>query len=1161
MLSQVVLNEVQTANMSTLADQDGQFKDWFELYNSGTAALDLSGYGLSDDVSMPLKWTLPAVTLDPGSHLLIWASGKNLGGGTEHYETAIFNYDVWKYIIPASEPSSAWRFTGYNDALWNAGTGGLGYGDGDDGTDVGTATSVYMRKTFNLINPETITNVILHLDYDDAFVAYLNGVEIARANMGVPGTPPAYSDLAFGDHEAIGYQGQAIDAFVVDAGIWNGLMVEGENVLAVQVHNSNPGSSDLTGNAFLTFAFASLDMQFSAAPAWMGYGNSSNELHTTFSLSTNEALVLSDAGGNIIDQIIVPPTALENSYCRESSGDADWCFAAIPTPGDENANTVCATAYESIPVFNIESGMYNITQFISLTTTSPTAEIHYTTDGSVPDLSSPLYTNIIALDTTATISAKCFSTGALLPSPVEKNTYMIDETFLTLPVISISTNPENLWDENIGIYVLGPPDYDGYPYFGSNIWEDWERASYIEYFNSDGDKEFEGPVGLKIHGGWSRAQPQKSLRIVCRDDYGMDEIVYPLIPDKPFIDTYKGFNLRNGGNEYGGPRYHDALMHRATKGTHTDYMGYTPVLAFLNGEYWGMYELRENMNEHYCEDNSGVPADESTVISYNYMGFNVINGSDETFFPMFDMVMNTDPADPDFFTTLGTMLDIENYADYIIAETYYANGDWSNGWINNTKFWHNDQPGGKWRFMLMDLDFGLGLADGNTCADYINTAQDEWYYTDQMFSRIIQNPEFREYFIIRHLDLVNSVFRTEKLEALRDEMRGESFSAMPRHCQTWGTDFNWWYYGFDYRLDWNSSRQNCIVSVLQNHFNLGNSLDITLNVIPEGAGRIHISTIEPTEDEYPWTGTYVNGIPVQITVIANPGYVFDHWAPNGIFPVEVNTEQFFMNFEEDEIFTAYFTGSPIADAIEVTEFMYHADDAAQSGDWVELHNKLDVPVDLSSMYLKDQSYFNRFDVPLNVVVPAGGYMVLAEDTAQFSAQHPEVENVVGPWQFELNNDQDQVRLFAFNNDNLIHLDYTDNAPWPAQTDGTGRTAEFDMETTQQNNGLNWFAGCIGGSPGMPYDPLCGQVLVEEITSLIDWNIFPNPTDAIAYITVPAEYAKGEIVISDVTGKRISEISLGGNTIVQLDASGLPQGMYTIQLVGHFGQDVKKMVVQ
>ncbi|MFN9391692.1 MAG: CotH kinase family protein [Flavobacteriales bacterium] len=1140
--AQILVNEIQHANLSSITDEDGDYRDWFELYNAGTQAVSLAGYGLSDRTDQPLKWIMPDYTLQPGEFLHIWASGKDRGSGPYYY-TLVFPQDTWNYRVPTAEPDPTWRIPGGELSGWSTGPGGFGYGDGDDGTDLGGGIqSVYFRKSFTLDNPGEVETVVFHMDYDDSFVAYLNGVEIARANLGQPGTPPAFSDGAASDHEANGYQGGQIDGFVLDASIWSSALQPGENVLAVQVHNTNPGSSDMTGNAWLTFGYTAPQPGLNAPPAFMGL-SSSSPMHTNFSLTSGEHLVLSHPSGTILNQIEIPLTASNMVYRRESDGGPLWCFSATPTPAATNIQGACAEGYEPQPVFSQGSGMYPGSITLSLSSPSPGAIIRYTVDGSIPDESSTIYEAPLTINATAVISARAFSTTGLLPSFTEKNTYLINESGLTVPVICLSTNPENLWDENIGIYVFGPPDYGGYPYFGANFWEDWERESYIEYYAPDGELEFEGPVGLKIHGGWSRGQAQKSFRVLTRDDYGMESIDYPLIADKPEITSYRSFNLRNGGNEYGGPRYHDALMQRAMKSTEADYMGYSPVVTFLNGEYWGMYELREHLNENYVEANHGVETNESTVISYNYMGFNVINGDPEPFYELYNWAISNDPLSDGFFEGLSARVDIGNYIDYVVAQTYYGNGDWSNGYLNNYKFWHDDRPGGKWRFMLMDLDFGLGAG---VCDNFIVQAGNDWFEPDQIFNRSIQNPQFRDAFIRRYLDLVNTVFRTERLTEIRDQMREQLNDAMPRHCERWQTDYWWWYNGYDWRLDWNSQRQECIPSVLQDYFGLYNSIDITLDVQPAGAGRVHMSTVEPGEMEYPWTGAWFNGLPVTFTAIANPGYVFSHWGENELFEGNVINRQLTLNLEENTTFTAHFSGEPVDDYVEISEVMYNPGEPYPSQDWVELHNTLDIPLDLSSFVLRDGRFYNTVKLGTNALLPPGGRIVLAQDPEAFATVYPGLQSATPAWTFGLNNQGDEIRLLHRTGNPIIQFSYLDEAPWPAAADGEGPSMEYDASGGGPENPAAWFNGCPGGSPQSSYDPNCGSVSVSEEPVAPAISVYPNPANEFVWIRLPQE-TSGTMMITDIAGKRVAGQAFSGAQLLLADVRGLSSGMYIVQI--------------
>ena len=186
----------------------------------------------------------------------------------DHWETVIFDYDMWRYFEGLSEPDSNWRQLSFNDSSWLIGQGGIGYGDGDDSTIINAVTSLYLRKNFLIIDTSEIVSAVLHVDYDDAFVAYLNNVEIARANIGAIGDNPVYNQGSSSLHEAQMYQGGNPDLFVINPQILNNVLNQGNNVLSIQIHNDNISSSDLTGRIFLSLAIDNSTTNYFPTPSW-----------------------------------------------------------------------------------------------------------------------------------------------------------------------------------------------------------------------------------------------------------------------------------------------------------------------------------------------------------------------------------------------------------------------------------------------------------------------------------------------------------------------------------------------------------------------------------------------------------------------------------------------------------------------------------------------------------------------------------------------------------------------------------------------------------------------------------------------------------------------------------------------------------------------------
>lgn len=185
---------------------------------------------------------------------------------THHWETAVYCYDLWTYTVPTSNMPSNWNSPIFNDATWLTGKGGFGYGDNDDSTVVPPCWSVYTRITFTISDKSKITEMLLSVDYDDAFVAYLNGHEIARSN--IQGNPPYYYTPASSLHEANMYSGGKPEGFYYFGNNLSNLLQNGSNVLAISYHNESASSSDLSGIAFLHFGISDATVMFKPNPSW-----------------------------------------------------------------------------------------------------------------------------------------------------------------------------------------------------------------------------------------------------------------------------------------------------------------------------------------------------------------------------------------------------------------------------------------------------------------------------------------------------------------------------------------------------------------------------------------------------------------------------------------------------------------------------------------------------------------------------------------------------------------------------------------------------------------------------------------------------------------------------------------------------------------------------
>ena len=1065
--SQIVINEIQTSNLSTIYDDYNQFDDWIEIYNAGSSSVNLQNYGLSDTISK-VKFTFPDYTLAPGAYVIVFASDTNITT-LSHWETAVSASDTWKYRANTTAYSGAnWRDLAFNDASWTSGVGGIGFGDSDDGTTVATCVSIYMRKTFTVTDTSKISEAILNMDYDDGYVAYLNGVEVARRNVGIPGVVPAWNAIAPASYEALLYQNKYPDSVHFDVSSLRSLLQVGTNVLAIETHNESTTNADLTSRPFLSFKVQDGSSFYSATPSWF-HKAATSYMHAKFKLSKmGESVILTDASGAMIDQKATGNIEGNNSLARIPDGSASWCLAATPTPAASNNSIACGLAYTTMPIFSLQSGFFTSTQSLNITTTYPGGVVRFTSDGSDVTESSMAVVGPITLTSTKVIRARVFAPNATA-SPQITHTYIINLN-CHLPVFSITTDPKNLNDNLTGIFANGPGYTAAMPHFGANYWLDMEKPISLEFFERDKSMAFQFNAGISVTGGWSRTAPQKSLEINMGDKYGQADLNYSLEPDKPWNDKWNDFILHDAGNDRDLCKMRDALMCRLLRTTHNDYVAYEPCLVLLNGQNWGVYYTRENDDHHWVETNYGYKSSQIDFLkeSYFFPGMEVKKGSDSAFYAMYNYAVNTSPTDTGYYRTISSMMDLENMADYFIAETYYPNDDWMGGGNNNLKLWRPKKDGGKFRYIIYDLEFGLGYS-GSTSLNMLATARNPspHNYNSDLFDAFTQNPTYKRYFINRYADLINTVFLPSNIQSMAYMFRDSLKYDMHLQFEKWAaSDSTSWINNIASMLTFANGRPANARNIVQSEFGMAGQVTLTLQVSPAGAGTIQISTINPAT--YPWSGVYFNGNPVTITAIPNPGYSFDHWRSNTVISSNDLNKSTTYNFTSSDVITCYFTGSAATPDIAISEINFHSDSIHDAGDWVELHNRSSFSVDISNWKFRDEADNHTYSIPVNTVMAPNSYLVMASDMTKFRAINPSVANAIGDYGFDFSNNGEQLRLFDKQNNLFTSVTYADYSPWPLQADGLGYTLERLDETLTGDDGSNWFAGCIGGSPGRTY---------------------------------------------------------------------------------------------
>lgn len=640
-----------------------------------------------------------------------------------------------------------------------------------------------------------------------------------------------------------------------------------------------------------------------------GKNKTESALHTSFKISKGgDRLSLYDASGVMIDAIQIESLQLDHSAGRYPDGNTtQWSIFCSPTPGASNNNSVPFSGYTVNPVFTMSGGFYTGNTSLGFSVSQPATIIRYTLDGRIPTDTSAIFLSHFNLTATTVVRARAFSSdGNLLPSEVITNTYIIN--YLSeLPVISISTNPENLWDWNTGIYVLGPNADSVYPYHGANFWQDWEIPAHIEFFETNHNLAFEQDAGLSINGGSvSRTRPQQSFRVTARDKYGKAEIEHRIFQQKP-INKFKIIVLRNSSGDFNKTHFRDGSLHKLMIGhANIDLLCYRPSAIFLNGEYWGILNIREKFGKYYLKENYHIDPDNVDILEEDST---VIQGDFDAFHAMHDFITGNEMSVKANYDSAVAMIDIESFCDYFIAETYLSNIDWP---YNNIKYWRERSVEKKWRYMLMDLDISLGN-NGWAPANLDFLGKILGPYGDgnkhvQLFRSLLKNEGLKKYFINRYADLVNTLFSTKSLMKNTQEVMGVLAPEMPKHFNRWGNDMGGWYHEINQCvIPYINDRPTYALQFVCDTFHLKKEVDVMLDVWPPAGGRIHINTIEP--ESLPWKGIYFDGVPITITAVANPGFRFVQWQSDNIQSVNTMQPSLTLNVDTNNRFTAFFISS------------------------------------------------------------------------------------------------------------------------------------------------------------------------------------------------------------------------------------------------------------
>lgn len=367
-----------------------------------------------------------------------------------------------------------------------------------------------------------------------------------------------------------------------------------------------------------------------------------------------------------------------------------------------------------------------------------------------------------------------------------------------LPVVEIEIDDYYLWSPDSGLYVIGSNGISTIcnSNFLANYNQKWEFPALMRYIPQGEDLPvFEEQVGFRIKGRCSRGKAMKSIGLYWRNEYGNSKLEYPLFPGAG-TDHFKRLLLRNSGNDFGLTQLKDAAVIEIFKDyARVDYQAYRPSILYLNGEYWGIHNIREMITPHHFRFNYHVDDNMVDLLEGSPMDPEVDDGSSEAFLQeVIEYIKNNDLADMQNYEVISDRIDIGNFIDYIIIETYVGNRDWP---VTNSRWWRENRANGqfnKWRWIAYDHD----VAFNSKYVKYvwIGDLYGEAYKSEKnagffIFNNLILNEVFKQEFLSRYLFFIETVFDPDRVERIVMEMKEDLQEEYPKHQKKWHSLSKW----------------------------------------------------------------------------------------------------------------------------------------------------------------------------------------------------------------------------------------------------------------------------------------------------------------------------------------------------------------------------------
>ncbi len=616
------------------------------------------------------------------------------------------------------------------------------------------------------------------------------------------------------------------------------------------------------------------------------YGNfgGKSSLQIPFKLNAEGGCVcLKTSNKELIDSVAYPKPTPRCSYARTINGAGVWRTTLTPSPGSSNAGCKFATMRLAAPSVDTDSKVF--TDGFQVHVTIPRgATLKYTTDGSTPSMTNGETSTTGVFNITGTTILRCCLTATnRLPSPVVTRSYIYANHDYYLPILSISTAPDNLYSDTIGIYTRGTNGTTGNGQSTACNWNrDWERPVNMEYLtpekDSDGNTSYtpriNQEVDMEISGGWTRAygggwtdgkywEMKSSFRLKTDKRYeGINVIDYPVFPNKPH-NKYRVWQVRNGGNDTYARIMDPSIQQMVIKsGFYVDCQDYQPAHVFFNGQYLGMLNIRESNNKHYGYSNYGIDTDEMDQFDLSNGQYNQKVGTNKAWLELIKLSLQlASKKTEELYDQICQRLDIDEYTNYMALECYNGPSDWITN-TNNVKAFRS-QDDGKFHFVLFDID--SGFENSNMINDVISTSNGS--NVDDLFRNLIKYEPFIRRFVDAYCLVDGSVFEPSRCEEIVNAIYNNTNTALGFEGNNAGNSVM-----NKIRNAYNGVR----MTNLSNKFALGTGYHVDISSNIEEA-RLMVNGQEIPTGKFSGYLYKYKTYPITLTATAPAGYTFNGW--------------------------------------------------------------------------------------------------------------------------------------------------------------------------------------------------------------------------------------------------------------------------------------------